>query len=134
MAMARPTRASAASATAVDRANGAEPNVQEMLGQIRRDLGLTDAMIAGSLGVSSGIARDWRLGLAMPTAEATSRVRALADLSRHIQETFVSDAIERWLQSPNPVLGDVTPVEAIQAGRIGAVEAALETIDSGIFL
>jgi hypothetical protein len=39
-----------------------------------------------------------------------------------------------WLRSDNPYLGGLTPLEVLRAGRTDRVEAALEALDSGMFV
>jgi len=51
------------------------------------------------------------------------------------QTTFLTpEAIGTWTHSDNAYLGGLKPIDALQVGRIDAVDAALEAMDSGIFL
>ena len=56
-------------------------------------------------------------------------------LDRWLREAFDSpEAIRDWLNAENRYLGGLTPTEAVQVGRFDRVEAALEALDSGIFV
>ncbi len=57
------------------------------------------------------------------------------ELRQRLHETFFSsEAIESWLTRPNPFLGNLSPIEVIQNGHIDRVLAALEALDSGVFI
>jgi hypothetical protein len=59
----------------------------------------------------------------------------LLALDVRLRETFDSAEESReWLNAENRYLGGLTPAEAVRAGRVDRVEAALEAIDSGIFV
>ena len=44
------------------------------------------------------------------------------------------DAVRRWFRSESRYLGGMTPAEAVRVGRLDRVGAALEALDSGVFL
>jgi hypothetical protein len=59
----------------------------------------------------------------------------LLGLDARLRETFDSaEAIRGWLNAENRYLGGLTPAEAVRAGRVDRVEAALEALDSGVFI
>jgi transcriptional regulator with XRE-family HTH domain len=102
--------------------------------QVGRTLVLSDLEIAAAVGVAPRTVDRWRRGDAVPQREARARLARLVTLGEHVRETFDDDAVGGWLRAENRYLGGLTPLEAIRAGRPDRVEAALEVIDSGIFL
>jgi len=53
----------------------------------------------------------------------------------HLEENFGDPGARRaWLRSGNPYLAGLTPVEVLRAGRADRVRAALEALDSGVFV
>lgn len=109
-------------------------SVGETVEDVGRTLLLSDAEIAAALGVGSRTVDRWRRGDAVPQRDARERLGALVALGEHVRQTFQDAAVGGWLRSENRSLGGLTPLEAIRAGRPDRVEAALEAIDSGIFL
>lgn len=100
------------------------------------ELGLSPRDIAGALGLDQRTVERWsRPGGPYPQRAARQRLADLLNLSHRLRESFVdaNDARE-WLRSPSRFLGGLTPTEVIRAGRADRVEAALEAIDSGIFI
>lgn len=109
-------------------------SVGETVEQVGRTLVLSDAEIATALGVAPRTVDRWRRGDAVPQRETRERLVALVTLGEHVRETLDDDAAGGWLRAENRYLGGLTPLEAIRAGRPDRVAAALEVIDSGIFL
>lgn len=58
---------------------------------------------------------------------------ALEALAERVDDTFTAAGAAEWLDTPNRVLRGATPSTELRAGRIDAVEAALEAIDSGVY-
>ena len=54
-------------------------------------------------------------------------------LAERLREAFGENAYE-WLHADSRYLGGSKPIEALRAGRVDRVEAALEALDSGFFL
>jgi ribosome-binding protein aMBF1 (putative translation factor) len=103
--------------------------------RLSRDLGLSTATLAQATGASPRTVERWRAGETLPQREARRRLAALLALDRRLRETFdSSEAIRAWLHSENRYLGGLTPAEAVQAGRVDRADAALEALDSGIFV
>lgn len=56
-------------------------------------------------------------------------------LRNHLKVTFGSqEAARRWLHCTNPYLHPATPADLLEKGEIDKVEAALEALDSGVFV
>ena len=109
-------------------------NADRLVNQFERELGLTTAELASALGVSTRSVNRWRAGETIPQREARAKLAELTELRDHMFRTFEDEAVSVWLRSPNHYLSNVTPAEMLRLGRFERVEAALEVIDSGIFL
>ena len=98
-------------------------------------LGLSRSELAGALGASARTVERWRAGQTYPQHEARERLAELVGVEAHLVETFDDPESGRaWLRSANPYLGGLTPLEVVRAGRTDRVEAALEALDSGVFV
>jgi len=98
-------------------------------------LGLSRGELACALGASARTVERWRTGQTYPQHEARERLAELVALEGRLGETFVDPEARRaWLRSGSPYLGGLTPLEALRAGRADRVEAALEALDSGVFV
>ncbi len=103
--------------------------------QLVDQLDLTPADVARSLNVDVRTLARWRSGTTYPQHEGRERLAALLALNHRLRESFQSiEAARQWLRDPSRYLGGLTPVEALRAGRTDRVEAALEALDSGVFL
>ena len=103
--------------------------------RLSRDLGLTTATLAQATGTSERTVERWRSGETLPQRDARRRLADLLALDRRLHETFDSPvAIRAWLNAESRYLGGLTPAEAVRVGRFDRVEAALEALDSGVFV
>ncbi|MEA2529698.1 MAG: hypothetical protein QOG89_1342 [Thermomicrobiales bacterium] len=102
--------------------------------QVQADLGLSDSEAAAALGVSLGTLRRWRSEAVSPGADPLRRLRQLTDVAAHLGETFATPGGPRWLRSESRFLGGQRPLDALLGGEVDRVEAALEALDSGIFV
>jgi ribosome-binding protein aMBF1 (putative translation factor) len=103
--------------------------------QVCADFGLSDADIARALEANPRTVDRWRTGETYPQRETRQRLHELLELDRHLRETFdTPEAIKRWLHESSRYLGGLTPADAVRVGRFDRVEAALEALDSGVFL
>ena len=109
--------------------------LDRVLDLLASELGVTEPQLAGALGVTPRTLERWRVGERYPQHESRKRLDALRALHERLQTTFLTpEAIDTWTHSDNVYLGGLKPVDALQVGRIDAVNAALEALDSGIFL
>jgi len=100
--------------------------------QLREDFDLTGRELAQALGVDQRTVARWSAGDAFPRHEAKTRLEALAALDERLAELFESwDAARAWLRAPTRYLNDMTPIDAVRAGRSDRVLALVEAIDSG---
>ena len=103
--------------------------------RLSRDLGLSMATLAQATGTSPRTVERWRSGATLPQRDARHRLAALLALDARLRKTFDSpEAIRAWLNAENRYLGGLTPSDAVQVGRFDRVEAALEALDSGVFV
>jgi DNA-binding transcriptional regulator YiaG len=114
--------------------NRIEDATDRLLTRVEREMGLTPAELAGALGVSLRTVSRWRAGETLPQRAARVRLTEVAELNHRLHETFEDEAVPVWLRAPNRYLGNVSPAEMLRLGRLDRVEAALEVVDSGIFL
>ena len=107
----------------------------QAVGRLEKGLGLSTVELATALGISARTLERWRAGETHPQRGARVRLAALVGLDRRLQETFDTPvAVRSWLRAGSPYLGGLTPVEVLRAGRPDRVEAALEALDSGVFV
>ena len=102
---------------------------------LERDLTLSHDDLARALGVNRRTLERWRSGECYPQREARARFSALLDLNHHLRETFETPEDARaWVHASSRYLGGLTPADALRSGRADRVEAALEALDSGVFV
>jgi transcriptional regulator with XRE-family HTH domain len=112
-----------------------ETTPRQALQSLQQGMGLSDADLIDALGTSHRTLRRWRSGTAYPQVHSRHRLALMLHLLERVQESFDGpDAVRRWLHSESRLLGGMTPVEALRVGRLDRAEAALEALDSGVFL
>lgn len=100
------------------------------LEQVQRILRVNKREVAAILGMPASeihAADGW------PT-QSRERWEELANLAQRIEETFEPDSIETWLHAPSRDLHWRVPIEVVSAGRLDEVDAALEALDSGVYV
>lgn len=56
-------------------------------------------------------------------------------LNRELAATFTStDASDRWLRTPNPILNGDQPIECVKRHEYDRVHAALEALNAGVYV
>lgn len=111
-------------------------DLRERADLIRREWGWSPTELANALGVPETPILFWLAGDALPSEAVQPRLDSLLKLYARLQEVFSGDSItvRQWLYAPSKYLGGLTPVDAIRAGRIDRAEAALEALESGVFI
>lgn len=100
-----------------------------------REVRLSDEELAGALGATTRTVNRWRTGESVPQHASRERIESLVALIERLSATFRSaDAATLWLRTGSEYLDGLPPIEALRAGRLDAVGAALEALDSGIYL
>ena len=115
--------------------SGLQTTPERAIEALEEGLGLGGGEIASALGASARTVERWRAGQTYPQHGARERLAGLLAVEEHLGETF-EDRVARhaWLRSASPYLGGLTPLEVIRAGRADRVGAALEALDSGVFV
>lgn len=109
--------------------------LERLIDDLEAGLSLSAGELAAALGVVPRTVERWRTGERFPQHEARRRLDALTALCDRLDETFDGrDAVAAWLRTNSTYLGGMKPVEALRAGRIDAVDAAIEALNSGVFL
>lgn len=108
---------------------------RQALDALQEAMGLSEEELAAVLGTSHRTLKRWRAGAAHPQRVARQRLAELLRVQQRVRETFEGrDTVRAWFRGENRYLGGMTPVEAIRVGRLDRVEAALDALDSGVFL
>ncbi len=104
--------------------------------ELQHDLGLTLDDLALALNVRPRTIGRWLTEGDTPQRnKGRERLEALDALRVRLNEMFTSqEAAKTWLNAGSRYLGGLTPVEVLRAGRIDRVDAALEALESGVFL
>ena len=107
----------------------------QILRRFVEDLGVPHQDLRDRFRIDQRTLDRWLSGEAYPQRAARARLNEPDSLYTHLGETFADMADARaWLGDPSRYLGGLTPLEALRVGRVDRVEAALEALDSGIFL
>jgi len=78
-------------------------------------MGLSKKELADALGATPRTLERWRSGDTYPQRDTRRHLAALVEFDRHLGETFADR-------------------EVVRVGRVDRVEAALEALDSGVFV
>ena len=108
---------------------------RQAVGVLGADLQLSLRDLGSMLDTDPRNIQRWVSGESYPQRAYRRRLHALVELHHHLGETFATmEAAREWLTAPSRYLAALTPLEVLRAGRSDRVEAALEAIDSGIYL
>jgi len=55
-------------------------------------------------------------------------------VARDLAATFTSDAADRWLRLPNPILNGDRTIDCLKRNEIDRVLAALEALNTGVYI
>jgi hypothetical protein len=109
--------------------------VKEQLATIEATLDLTHGDLAHILGVELRTLRRWDESKNVPQRNQRVQLDALETFAGHLNEMFATrESALAWLHGHSRYLAGLTPAEVIRAGRIDRAEAALEALDSGVFI
>ena len=109
--------------------------LSETLKHIMDTLGITLQELARSVGASDKTVARWLADETYPQHGSREKLAELELLTERLLESFVSaDAVSDWIRSQNGYLGTLRPIDALACGRIDRVDAALESILSGIYI
>jgi Antitoxin Xre/MbcA/ParS C-terminal toxin-binding domain len=109
--------------------------LSDLIGSMTTFLRLSDAEFSRVVGASARTVERWRANETYPQHESRQRLDDLESLVQRLDATFKTpDGARLWLNTDSGYFGGLKPVEALLTGRIDAVDAALEALDSGVFV
>ena len=109
--------------------------LSEQLERLKSSLGISYEELAQALGTDRKTVYRWLAEETFPRAQNRVRLDALESLVTRLDETFKTPhGAVAWLHAPSGYFGGLRPVDALLRGRIDAVDAALEALDSGVFV
>lgn len=109
--------------------------LREAISQLQDDLDLETQDIAGALDTTPRSVERWLRDGTVPQRNARERLDALCDLRDDLYRSLEhGQLVRQWLHRDSRYLGLVQPVEALRAGRIDRVKAALAAMDEGAFV
>jgi hypothetical protein len=92
----------------------------------------SDAAVAEAIGVNRTQPSRWRDGQ-IPDPQNLERLVGLDVVIQLLTGFLREGTIPKWLQAPNPRLGDRTPLYMLRQGRLPDVIAAIQAEKSGSF-
>lgn len=109
--------------------------LSEQLKRISVALGISYEDLALVLQTDRKTVYRWLADETFPQQGNRERLDQLETLVLRLADTFDgSDGPAIWLHEPSGYFGGLRPVDALLRGRIDAVHAALEALDSGAFV
>jgi transcriptional regulator with XRE-family HTH domain len=106
-----------------------------VVAQLEEELHLTGSELAKALNTNPRTIDRWKAGTRYPQHEARQKLTELEALVHRLCSTFTTrEAIWAWLREDSRYLGGMAPIDALRAGRFDRANAALEALDSGVFL
>jgi hypothetical protein len=98
-------------------------------------LQISEHELAQVVGASPRSVARWRAEGTYPQHEARRRLDSLDALVRRLDESFKTpEGAMLWLRAESGYFGGLRPLDALLRGRMDAVDAALEALDSGVFV
>jgi transcriptional regulator with XRE-family HTH domain len=109
--------------------------LSEQLEHLQTSLGISYEELAQVLGTDRKTVYRWLADETFPQAHNRARLDELEALVDRLDETFKTpEGSATWMRSRSGYFGGLCPIDALLRGRIDAVDAALEALDSGIFV
>ncbi len=109
--------------------------LSEQLDHLASSLGISYEELAQALGTDRKTVYRWLAEETFPRAQNRARLDELEALVTRLDESFkTQQGSAGWMHSPSEYFGGLRPIDALLRGRIDAVDAALEALDSGIFV
>lgn len=109
--------------------------LSEQLAHLIASLDITYDELAQVLGTDRKTIYRWLAEESFPQAHNRARLDELEVLVDRLDESFQTRAgSAAWMLARSGYFGDLRPIDALLRGRIDAVHAALEALDSGVFV
>jgi hypothetical protein len=125
--MVQPARRRHGSAPATD-----DPGFVIMRLDSARRVFRSDAAVADAIGVNRTQPSRWREGQ-MPDPKNLDRLVGLDVVVQLLTGFLQESTIPKWLQAPNPRLGDRSPLYMLREGRLPDVIASIQAEKSGSY-
>jgi hypothetical protein len=112
------------------RARREDKSASEKLIRVEHVLGLSRSDLSSLLGIPANrldAPQSW-------PRQAHTSLLPLAELADRLEETFEPASIHTWLHSPNRDLHWRIPFDLLRLGQTDSIDAALEAIDSGVYI
>lgn len=95
-------------------------------------LELTLEEVSRALGVNRRTVERWRQGSSEPSPVHRRNLERVNQLRYLLETSFRDlDAAQRWLHTPLPALRGLTPLGALEDGRLDDLTGLLATLESG---
>jgi len=109
--------------------------LSEQLNHLEFALQITDSQMARGVRTAPRTVQRWRADETFPQRESRRQLEALTNLVRLLDESFKTpEGMILRLHAESGYFGGLRPADALLSGRIDAVDAALEALDSGVFV
>lgn len=99
---------------------GADRSPAQLLGWLAGTLGLSQATIAGMVGVSLRTMQRYLRAGARPGPAEVARIRRLARVVNEAGFALTPDGVVAWLERPTPHLDGLTPADLLRSHETGA--------------
>jgi Protein of unknown function (DUF2384) len=119
----------------VERFRSTQYVLSTQVSALKEQLSLDDEVLADAIGTAVRQIKRWLADENFPQRDHRLKLVELEELAARLEEVFANrEGGQRWLHQDSPYLGQLKPAEALKAGRIDRVNAALESIASGFFV
>ena len=109
--------------------------LSEQLAHLTTSLGISYEELAQVLSTDRKTVYRWLADETFPQAHNRTRLDELEALAGRLDESFTTpEGAATWMRAPSGYFGGLRPLDALLRGRVDAVNAALEALDSGIFV
>jgi transcriptional regulator with XRE-family HTH domain len=98
-----------------------------------RSLGIETADIARVTGAARATVGAWLRATRRPRAEHRERLLELVAIVDRLAEIMDDDQVALWLQKPLPALDEVSPLDALAAGRYRDVSRLVAELENDSF-
>jgi hypothetical protein len=99
------------------------------------DLALTPIDLQAALDTTPRHIERWANDQAYPQTKARRHLAELMAFHDHLEAMFTGwEGARDWLRAPNRYLADLTPLEAVRAGRVDRARAALLALSANVYL
>ncbi|MGI8777654.1 MAG: antitoxin Xre/MbcA/ParS toxin-binding domain-containing protein [Acidimicrobiales bacterium] len=98
-----------------------------------RGYGLTQADIAGAIGVSDRSVRNWAHD-APPRRRHEERLQALRAIVLELDDSLTARGVGQWLRAHNRALGGSRALDVLAEGDVDAVRRAARAFADGAYL